>query len=386
MSRDVEQFSATRWAWVEIDTEALRWNMKQFLRLCNPRQMVMAVVKADAYGHGAEQVARVCLDAGASRLAVATVDEGIELRAAGLDAPIQILAEPPVSTVDLIVENDLIPAVDTIDFAVALGDAADVRGKRAKYHLAVDSGMNRIGVLAEDAADFLRRIDFHRGLELEGVFTHFATADEPDEWDFRRQLERFEDALDDIRAAGFDPGIVHSANSAAAIRYPEARFDMIRMGIALYGLHPSPATWGIIELKPVMSVHARVSFEKTPAVGEGVSYGLHYRTPGGKQIVTIPIGYADGMRRALSGRTDVLIGGNRWCQVGNICMDQMMAEVVPTMSLSRHIEPVQVGDEVVVMGRQGDDEITADDLAEMCGTITHEITCGFGMRMQRFYV
>ena len=376
----------TRWAWVEIDTQALRHNVKEAKRLIGPRCQLMAVVKADAYGHGAVETARVVLDEGAKRLAVATVDEGIELRRAGITAPILILAEPPVSTVKLLVDYNLTPTVDTTEFAIALGDAADAQGKVADYHLGINTGMNRIGILPSQIIEFLRAIDFHRGIHLEGVFTHYATADEPDEWDFRQQLERFQGSVQAIREAGFDPGIVHSANSAAIIRYPEAHFDMARLGISLYGLHPSSMTWGMADLQPVMSVKARATFVKTPMVGEGVSYGLHYRTPGGRQIVTLPLGYADGMRRELSGRCQVLIGGKRCNQVGNICMDQMMVEVVPSASLLNPVDPAEYGDEAVIVGRQGDEQITLDELADKLGTITHEVAIGFGHRMRRIYV
>lgn len=376
----------TRWAWVEIDTQALRHNVKEAKRLIGPRCQLMAVVKADAYGHGAIETARVVLDEGAKRLAVATVDEGIELRRAGITAPILILAEPPVSTVKLLVDYNLTPTVDTTEFAIALGDAADAQGKVADYHLGINTGMNRIGILPSQIIEFLRAIDFHRGIHLEGVFTHYATADEPDEWDFRQQLERFQGSVQAIREAGFDPGIVHSANSAAIIRYPEAHFDMARLGISLYGLHPSSMTWGMADLQPVMSVKARATFVKTPMVGEGVSYGLHYRTPGGRQIVTLPLGYADGMRRELSGRCQVLIGGKRCNQVGNICMDQMMVEIPIGHSVHGVKGGAEIGDEVVLIGRQNGLEVTADMMAEQIGTINYEIVCGFGMRLPRVYV
>lgn len=376
----------TRWAWIEIDTEALRHNVRQIRKLVGPKVELMAVVKADAYGHGAEQVAKIAIEEGADRLAIATVDEGVKLREQGITVPILLLCEPPITSAPTLVEHDITPTIDTAAFAIAYGDAADARGKVGPFHLGINTGMNRIGLLPEDAIDFLRSIDFHRGIKLSGVFTHFATADEADDWDFRRQLHRFNECIDAMRAAGIDPGTVHAANSAAIIRYPEARFDMVRLGICLYGMHPSPVTHGLVDLKPAMSVKARVVFEKTPRVGEGVSYGLHYRTPGDKQIVTLPLGYADGMRRELSGRCQVIINGRRWDQVGAICMDQMMVEVSPSISPVRPVAPVEVGDECVIIGRQGAEEITLDEQAELLGTINYELAVGFGLRLRRFYV
>jgi alanine racemase len=375
----------TRWAWVEIDSSAIAYNIRQARDMVGRSGQLMAVVKADAYGHGAEQVSRIALKAGADRLAVATVAEGVKLRSVGISAPILCLAEPPITSIPLLVDNDITPTVDTVDFAIALGEAADARGQVALYHLAINTGMNRIGVMPANAVPFLQSIDFHRGIRLEGVFTHFATADCPEEWDFRIQLRRFNDAVDTIRAAGFNPDIVHAASSPATIRYPEARFDMVRYGISMYGLHSSDVTRGLIDLRPAMSVKARVSFVQTPATGEGVSYGMHYRTPGGIQIATLPLGYGDGMARVLSGRCQVLINGMRYNQVGNICMDQMMVEI-PGSSPFRPHAPIEIGDEAVIIGRQGDEEITLDDHAALLDTITHEVAIHFGQRLQRFYV
>ncbi len=385
MDESTDGRGLTRWAWVEIDSSAIAYNLRKARNMAGRGGQVMAVVKADAYGHGAEQVSRIALKAGADRLAVAMVAEGVKLRSVGIAAPILCLAEPPITSIPLLVDNRITPTVDTVDFAIALGEAADARGQVAPYHLAINTGMNRIGVMPVDAVPFLRAIDFHRGIQLEGVFTHFATADCPEEWDFRIQLRRFNETIDAIRAAGFNPGIVHAASSPATIRYPEARFDMVRYGISMYGLHSSDVTRSLIELRPAMSVKARVSFVKTPATGEGVSYGMHYRTPGGIQIATLPLGYGDGMARALSGRCHVLINGMRCNQVGNVCMDQMMVEIPGNSPLHPH-GPVEIGDEAVIIGRQGDGEIMLDEHADLLGTVTHEVAIHFGQRLQRFYV
>jgi alanine racemase len=376
----------TRWAWTEIDLSAIKENVHQVRKKVGAHRRICAVVKADGYGHGAVPVAKTAIDAGASYLAVATVGEGVQLREAGITVPILILAEPPISAVPVILDNDLIPAVTTLDFVLMLGEEADARGEVASYHLSINTGMNRTGVLYDEVVEFLETIAFHRGLQLAGTFTHFATADTYEDLDFRRQLNRFNNAIAAMRAAGYDPGIVHCANSACIIRYPETYCDMVRMGIILYGLHPSRVTYGKMKLLPAMSVHARVSHVTEPPVGEGVSYGLTYRTPGYTQIATLPIGYADGLRRALSGRMMVLYHGKRVPQVGAICMDQMMFEVDTRGSIINPLPPVEIGDEVVIIGIQGDDKITLDLMADELGTINYELACGFGMRLPRHYV
>jgi len=224
-------------------------------------------------------------------------------------------------------------------------------------------------------------------VHLEGVFTHFATADVPGDWGFAQQLERFDGAVAAIRAAGIDPGIVHAANSAAAILHPKARFDMVRIGLSLYGLHPSDASRPVIDLAPAMSIKSRLTLVKDVALGEGVGYGLTHQAGRGSRIGTIPLGYADGLRRILSNRMDVLHDGRRLPQAGRICMDQTMVEqsIVPRPGLEPQ-RRIEVGDEIVIIGRQGDETITADEHADLIGTITHEVTCGFGTRLERVHL
>lgn len=376
----------TRWAWAEIDLGAVRHNMKVARDFVGEKTHILAVVKADGYGHGAIQVARTALDSGADHLAVATVDEGIKLREGGITAPILMLAEPPISAIPFILENNLTPTVTTIDFALALGEQADLAHRQAGFHLGVNTGMNRIGIHYTEAIEFLKTIDFHRGLRLEGVFTHFATADASDDWDFKIQLSHFTECIEAMRMAGIDPGLVHCANSASIIRYPQTYFDMVRWGICLYGLHPSSVTYGKADLRPAMSIHARVTHVKEPPLGEGVSYGLLYRSPGSVQIATLPLGYADGLRRNLSDNMSVLYKGYLMPQVGRICMDQCMFEVSPGPSRVHPVPRVEVGDEVVIIGEQGDNLMTLDMMADALGTINYELACGFGMRLPRVYV
>jgi len=368
-----------RWAWAEIDLGAIAHNVEVLKGFTKPGTLFMAVVKADGYGHGAVKVARAALAAGADRLGVATVSEAVELREAGIGCPIQLLSEPPETTVAEIVEHDLVPTVTTRSFAAALGRYAAARGAIARYHLKIDTGMNRIGVRAEDAAQFASVLADFPGLELEGTFTHFATADVPGDWDVTRQLQRFREAVEGMRTERVAPGIVHAANSPATILLPEAHFDMVRCGIALYGLHPAKSTYAIADLAPAMSVKARVTLVKRIGMGEGVSYGLTWQAARQTDIATLPLGYADGVHRVLSSKMQVLAAGTRLNQVGRVCMDQLMVELPRGMAIER-------GDEVVIVGAQGGQRIVLDELADTSGTINYELACSFGMRLERVYL
>ena len=382
---DAMACSDQRWAWLEIDLAAIRHNVAETRRYLSARTRLMAVVKADAYGHGAVQASKAMLGAGADRLAVATVPEAIELRKAGITAPIAILEQPPITSVPLLLAYHITPAIYEPDFAVAYGEVADLHGVTAPYHLAVNTGMNRVGVSYREAAEFLQQVSFHRALELEGVFTHFATADSPETLDFQMQTKRFVEGLESIYAAGFNPGIIHAANSAATYRFPDVHFDMVRCGIALYGIHPCEATRNHVDLRPAMSVHARIIDTRNVQVSEGVSYGYRYRSPGSVKICTLPLGYADGLRRGLSGNIDIIMAGRYYRQVGAICMDQCMFEVDLRDRRSLSFDP-QVGDHVTIVGTEGAAQVTMEDLAErLHDTIPYEMTCGFGQRMERVY-
>ena len=387
MARDSVKSPDTRWSWVEVNLAALRRNVTAFRRLLGRGTQMMCVVKADAYGHGAVPCARTMHAAGANQFAVATVREGVALREAGIEWPILILSEPPVDCVRTLVEYDLMPAVYTADFALALGEAAAAENRVARYHLAVDTGMTRIGVRRADVVELRRTIDFHRGLECAGTFTHFATADVLDDWDFALQLNRFREAVEALRGAGLDTGLVHCDNTPGTILHPECRFDMCRVGVGLYGLHPAETTLGQIDLEPVMSVRGRIVRVLYPSVGDGVGYGLTYRVPKQNiQIATVPIGYADGLARELSNNMDVLVGGCRCRQVGNICMDQFMFAVDVNGARSyRPTRPVEYGDVVTIIGADGDERITADEMAAQRRTINYEVVCDFGMRLQKIY-
>lgn len=375
----------TRWAWAEIDTGALRRNTRAFKSLIGARQRLCCVVKADAYGHGVERCAKVMHAAGADMFAVATVLEGVALRKAEQRLPILLLSEPPQGAIDTLLEYEIMPSVYSPEFAWAYGERAAALGRVGKYHMAINTGMNRIGVHYAEACDFRRAVDFHTGLECDGTFTHFATADEPDGWDHQLQCKRFSEAIEGLRADGFDPGIVHCDNTPGSILNPAMHFDMIRAGIGLYGLQPCERTSRVMPLEPVMSIKARVTHVCHPAMGEGVGYGFTYRVPRTRvEVCTLPIGYADGLPRVLSNRMEVLFRGRKIRQVGNICMDQCMVAISEN---PMHPEPeAEVGDLMVLVGRDADAKITLDELAEMCGTINYELACGFGMRLEKIYV
>ncbi|MGN0076780.1 MAG: alanine racemase [Parafannyhessea sp.] len=383
------EYPKNRWAWVEVDLDAIRRNTRAFKALLEPGVKMMCAVKADAYGHGAVECAKTMAKAGADQFAVATVDEGVELRRGGVTEPILMLNESPLESLDTLLEYDIMPAVYDSEFALAYGERAVALGKVGKYHLAVDTGMTRIGVLPADAVEFRHMIDFHRGLECAGTFTHFATADVIGDWDFKQQARRFMDTVEALRQANLEVGLVHCDNTPGTILHPEFHNDMCRVGIGLYGLQPAESTAPRIRLTPAMSVRARVLRVANPAVGEGVGYGLTYRVPKSSiQVATVPIGYADGLARSLSNNMDVLVNGTRARQVGRICMDQFMFAV--DTSAARAYEqprkPVEKGDVVTLIGRDGDEEITADEMAERRGTINYEVVCNFSERLDRIFV
>ena len=376
---------ATRWAWVEVYQGALRRNVRAFKNLLSPGQRLCCVVKADAYGHGAAQCAKIMQAAGADMFAVATLDEGIELRRCGVKIPILMLSEPPLSAIDLLLEYQVMPSLYTAEFALAYGERSVELGVVGRYHMAIETGMNRIGVHYADVLNFRRSIDFHRGIACDGVFTHFATADDPDGWDYKLQCKRFEEAVAALKGAGYDCGIVHCDNTPASILDPATHYDMIRAGIGLYGLQPCDRTAPVFPLDPVMSVRARITRVTHPAMGEGVGYGFTFRVPRTRvQVCTLPIGYADGLARTLSNRMEVLHKGQRLRQVGNICMDQCMVAI--QQMTARPIEEAEIGDLVTIVGRDGDGVITMDDMASLRGTINYEVACGFGMRLEKVYL
>ena len=370
---------STRWAWAEIHTGLIQHNVAIVAQQVAPAD-VWAVVKANGYGHGSVPVAQAALAAGAKGLCVAIVDEGVVLRRSGIGAPILLLSEQPPELADYIVGYQLTPTVTTTRGAAILATAASTAGRKVGVHIKVDTGMHRVGVSPNEAVNLAKFIRSFDDLEIEGVYTHFAVADDPSHPANAEQLARFDAVLADIAAQGIEPSLVHAANSAAALASPGSRFNMVRLGIAMYGLRPGP---GVVDhtrgLIPAMQLKARVSAVRWVEPGEAVSYGL--RRPVNEQtlIATVPIGYADGVPRGL-GDTDVpvLINGVPRRIAGTVTMDQMMVDC-------GRDSMVTVGDEVVLIGRQGDLAVGADDWADALGTIGYEIVCGISERIHRRY-
>jgi alanine racemase len=371
---------AYRPVWAEVDLDAIRANVRALRAFVAP-SAVLAVVKADGYGHGAVAVGRAAVEAGASGLGVALVEEGVQLREAGIDAPVLVLSEPVPGAAQCVVEHRLTPVVYTTAGIEALAKAVVATGRDEPLgvHLKVDTGMHRVGAATRDALVLAQQVGEHGELRLEGVCTHFAVADEADNDYTDAQLHAFDDVLVELRKAGIRPSLVHTANTAAAIAFPAARRDLVRAGIGVYGIAPAPALDGRVELQPALSVKARVSYVKRLTAGSRVSYGLRYTLPADARIATVPIGYGDGVPRNLAHNGgEVLVHGRRCRIAGTVTMDQLMVDVGDL--------PAERGDEVVLLGTQGDATITAAEWAERLGTIAYEIVCGIGPRVPRSYV
>jgi len=366
-------------AWAEVSLDAVRANVRALRALVAPAE-VCAVVKADGYGHGAVPVAQAALDAGATWLAVAQVAEAGSLRQFGIDAPILLLSEPQTSQIEAALDADVAITVCSVELLALLSKAVTDRGAAAwPVHLKVDTGMRRIGVAPRDAVALAKTIDADPAVELAAVWTHCAVADEPDNPFTALQLERYEAVLADLAAAAIDVPMRHVANSAAAMVQPSSRYDLVRCGIAIYGIPPAPTQRAVLDLEPAVRLATEVSFLKPVAAGEGISYGLTHHVERETVVATLPIGYADGVPRRLGiGRQEVLIGGRRYPMVGAVTMDQLMVDVGPDADMS-------VGDEAVLLGDQGDERITPDEWAARLGTIAYEVVCAIGPRVERRY-
>lgn len=370
-------------AWAEIDLDAIAANVSAFRRHVGAQVEVIAVVKANAYGHGAVPVARAALEAGATRLAVHRLLEGVELRRAGLQAPILVMGSTPPSGAGLVVEWNLTPTVTTVELAEALSAQALSNQPAAPerslpVHVKVDTGMNRYGLISSEVLEFLGEIRRLPGLAIEGLFTHFATADWEDATFVRQQLDEFNALLRSVRRAGFEIPVVHAANSAATMRYPEAHFNAVRIGIAMYGLQPS-AEWELpFELHPALALKSRVVRLHRLEAGAAVGYGRTFIAQSDLLAALVPVGYGDGYHRALSNKGSVLVRGERAPVIGRVSMDQIVVDVTG-------IDGVQQDDEVVLIGRQGDECIHAEEVAALAGTINYEVTTSLLPRVVRVY-
>lgn len=370
-------------AWVEVDLGSVRANVAHLRRVVHPAS-ICAVVKAFGYGHGAVPVARAALDGGAQCLGVALAEEGHELREAGIDVPVLVLSEPPADAMKMVVDDRLTATIYTAEGLDSLVFAARTCTERLPVHLKLDTGMHRVGSTSiSSLVRLARSVLLAPCLQLEGFFTHLAVADEPENDYTRRQLALFDAALGELRAIGARPVIVHAGNSAGALCHPAARYDMVRTGIAIYGISPGPQVAALPEvaaLRPALALKAHISYVKELDAGERVSYGLHYRMPARSVVATVPLGYADGVPRRLSAvGGEVLIGGRRRPLAGSVTMDQVMVDCGPGAD-------VRAGDEVVLIGRQGGEEISAWEWAQKLGTIAYEVTCAMSARLPRIYV
>lgn len=370
----------SRPVWAEVDLGAVAHNIREIRRIVKAETKIMAVVKANGYGHGAFDIARTALKYGVEYLGVATLGEAVKLREQGIEASILVMGYTTLEQVSDLLEHKITTTVFTLDMAEALSHGALERGEKARVHIKIDTGMGRIGFIPQKRTiELIKQIVKMEGLWVEGIFTHFAVADETDKTYTRQQFRNFTKFISDLEGEGVFIPIKHAANSAAIIDLPETHLDMVRAGVILYGLYPSPEVdKERIKLIPAMEVKAKVAFVKKVGSGTSISYGRKYIVEDEAVIASLPLGYADGYTRRLSNQSQVLLGGKRVPIVGTICMDQLMVDASITPQ-------VKVGDEAVIIGRQGQELITVEEIAERLKTINYEIICMLSERVPRIY-
>lgn len=364
-----------------VDLDAIASNIKNIRAKVDKNSGIIGIIKADAYGHGSVETAKVLLDNGADWLAVAVVDEGLNLRKNGITAPILLLGYTPELRLNDVINNGFIQTVYSYDTAKKLSEAASALGKKAVIHIKIDTGMGRIGYrVNEESADEIVKISKLPNIDVNGMFTHFSTADEADKAYTLEQYNKFVKMNDMLEERGLHIPVKHAANSAAIMDFDNMMFNMVRPGIILYGAYPSDEVKKEnLSLSPAMSIKTHVSYVKDVNEGDSISYGRKYTAPSKRRIATIPVGYADGFIRAYSKGGKVLVRGEYAPIVGRICMDQFMVDVTD-------IDGVEVNDEVVLMGKQGDKEITADFIASVLDTINYEVFCTLSKRVPRQYI
>lgn len=370
----------SRPVWAEINLDHLAHNIREVRRVTREGTLVTAVIKADGYGHGAVAIGQTLLENGADRFAVATLSEAIQLRAIYPKTEILILGYTPDESAEDVIQNNLIQTLYSLGQAKAFSEKAVELGKTLKIHIKLDTGMSRLGMQpTQQTIDEIEQISHLDGLYLEGIFTHFAVADEPDKTFTMDQVKKYNRVIEGLDEAGVVIPIKHVSNSASIIDLPELNFDMVRAGIMLYGLYPSKdVNKDAVDLKEVMCLKARMSHVKTLEQGRGVSYGLKYTTAEETQIATLPLGYADGYTRMLSGKAQVVVQNKIVPVVGRICMDQCMIDVT-----GMNVKP---GDEVVLYGGNDPKGISIDSVADALDTINYEIVCMVNKRVPRVYV
>lgn len=369
-----------RRTWAEVDLDAIAHNIKEIRQITNPDSKIMAVVKADAYGHGFLEVTRTLLENGADRLAVAVLQEGKQLRSRGVTVPILILGASSEENVEDLINFDITPSVFDYEFAKALSYEAERKEKVTKIHIKIDTGMSRIGFLAGDdneaIAEEILKISGLPYIEIEGIFSHFAASDELDREYTLLQYNRFMNVCECLERRGLTIPIKHICNSAGIMMYPEMHLDMVRPGVILYGMYPSDEVdKSKLDLIPAMTLKSQVTMVKEVEAGRGVSYGKTYITDKKTKIATVPVGYADGYLRKLAQSGKMIVNGTKVPIIGRICMDQCMIDVT-------NVHNIYKGDEVIIFGREG---VTVDDLAAWLGTINYEVSCVIGKRIPRIY-
>lgn len=373
-------FRHLRPVWAEVDLDKLAHNMREIRRMAKSENII-AVVKADAYGHGAIDVAPVLLKNGANRLAVAVISEAVELRRSGIECPIMILGFTPPNLIDNLLKYNIEQAVYSYEFAKELSKMAQKKNKMAKIHIVVDTGMGRIGYLPnDDSVEEVYNISRLPNIIVEGMFCHFSSADEKDKAYTYDQVKNYDEFYEKLKEKKVNINIRHMANSAAIIDLPETHYEAVRPGIIIYGYYPSEeVSKDKMDLKPVMTLKTNVVHIKTLPPGEYVSYGRKFKTERESVIATLPVGYADGYTRLLFQKGKVILRGSFAPVIGRICMDQCMIDVTD-------ISGVKVGDEVILIGEDGKNKFTADTVAELIGTINYEIVCMVGKRVPRVYI
>lgn len=363
--------------WAEIDLSALSHNLAKIKRKVGKRKVLFAV-KADAYGHGAVEISRRALNSGVDMLGVATSEEARELREAGIKGPILVFGPILPQSAGEVVRDNIRQTVYSLELAKRLSREAARQKKRATVHIKIDTGMGRLGVSPGEAVSFIKEVLTLDGLEVEGIFTHFSSAGEKEKSFTIFQLEEFLRIIGELKRENINIPLKHIANSAAILDLPETYLDMVRPGLIVYGPFPSPYVERSIDLKPVMSLKTRVAFLKRVPKGTSIGYGRSYLTRRSSLIATLPVGYADGYSRSLSNRGKVIIGGRRLPIVGGVCMDQCMVEIGNTP------EP-EIGEEAVLIGKQGQEEIRVEEVAERSESIPHEVISRIGKRVPRVY-
>lgn len=372
--------------WAEIDLAAIGHNVRELRRVTDPKARFMAVVKADGYGHGAAEVSKTALANGADLLGVARIDEGVALREAGFAVPILIFGYAPAERADELIHHDLTQTVSLPEHARMLSERATRSGRKIRVHLKIDTGMGRLGIVPfvsrearNEAVRAVQEIRKLPGLDVEGIYTHFAASDSLDKTYAELQLTRFQAFLEELRAKGITFAVRHAANSGAIMDLPDAHFDMVRAGIALYGLYPSDEVdQDRVQLRPAMALKSRIVHLKTVPEGFSVSYAMTWQAPKPTTIATVPIGYADGFNRLLSSRGHMLVRGRRAPIAGRVCMDLTMLDV-------GRIPEVTVGDEVVIFGSQSGETLPADEIAAKLNTINYEVVSSITGRVRRIH-